>query len=135
MASAHDLDLPNRHLIEPRLDKRPDGAEEIWGVDDVEFTHALRVVVLPDRARLCDVVLHLVEGPEGDVVQVEDSADGFDWVSDLCGGSRETFCEEPFILENESLQETLFRCQRIQLGNVQFPENFNVYRTSFLDAG
>jgi hypothetical protein len=68
MTGTDNLNLLDGNFIKPGFDKRPDGAEQIRGVDDVEFPHAFWIVVLADGAGFREVVLDLVEGSERDVV-------------------------------------------------------------------
>lgn len=54
---AEDVDLLLGSLVEPGLDERPDGGEEVRSVDDEHVAHGLGVVVLANGGRGRHIVL------------------------------------------------------------------------------
>jgi hypothetical protein len=95
--ASYDIDLGHGDLIQPRPDNGPHRREGPRGIDDVEFAHTLWVTILADGGGFKDVIFDVVKVGEGDVVEVEDRAGGFDGVSDGCGACGESFCNEFFV--------------------------------------
>lgn len=78
---AKDIDLLDRHLIQPRLDDRPNSTERPRGIDDVELAHRFGISVLAYGSGLHDIILDAIKVAEGDASEVEDGAESLDWVA------------------------------------------------------
>lgn len=105
---ADNLDLGNRHGVQPSLDDIPSPREHHRRVDDVELAHSLWIVVLPDVGGFCDVVGYVVERQETDVVQVQDRCAGFNGITDGFGACWESIVGELLVLFHEGLDLPVF---------------------------
>lgn len=102
--ASQNRNLGNGNLVEPRLHKSPHSGEQVRRVDDIEFTHAFRVVILSDFGCLANIILDVVKTTESDAVQIENSAGCLDRVTDRSRACGESLIDELLVLPDEMLE-------------------------------
>src|SRR6266542_4055401 len=70
ICATQNVNLLDSHLIQPRLNDRPDGAESPWRIDDIKLAHRLGVPILANRRSLHNVILDTIEVGKRDATQV-----------------------------------------------------------------
>lgn len=132
IAGTEDGDLRHRHRVKPGANDTPDGREAPRCVDDIELAHAFRVAVLTDRTGLVDVFFDPIEGPEADILEIEDCAGRLDRMS-----NRRTACgyavrQELLVLVNELFKHPVLGGGLVQGINVKLPQLLDVHRPAVL---
>ena len=72
------MDFLHGDRVQEALDDTEDGRETPGGVDEVEFSETLRVVVLRDGGRLFDVAVDAGYAADAHAFEVHDRAAGFE---------------------------------------------------------
>lgn len=107
VATAKDVDLLNGDGVEPALDDTPNGGESPRGVDHVQLTQTLRVVVLGDGGGLTDVGVDGGDLGDGDTLEVHDGAAGLEEAAGLAGTGGQAGVGDQFVLDGKVLQHAL----------------------------
>ena len=129
---SENLDLINRHRVQPAFNNRPNSGERPGCVDDIELAHRFRVPVLADRRSGRDVVLHAVEVAEGNAAEVEDGAEGADRVSNHFGADGDASAEGLFVLPNKALELAFLSGDAVEGPDVKEAKPLDVDGTTIL---
>lgn len=127
------MDLGNSDGIQPALDDAPDGRESPRGVDQVELTQALGVVVLRDDGDLADVVVDRGDLGQCDALEIHDAAAGFKQGAGLARAGRETRVRDTLILDGQVREHALSGGDLVHGVQVNSTESLNVQRTAILE--
>ena len=133
--TAHNIDLGDRHLVQPGLDNRPHGRKRPGCINDVKLAHALWVAILPDTGRLKDVILDADKRGNADALEVHDGARGLDGVPNRLGARGQTLGEEFFVLKDEPAELAVLGRDQVECGDVDFAETLDVDGSTVLSGG
>lgn len=126
------MDLADSDGVKETLDNTEDGAEAPGGVDDVELTQALGVVVLGDLGGLTDVAVDGGDAGNTDTLHIHDCAAGLEELAGLARAGGETGVGHLLILGDEVLQHTLAGGDLVHLVEVDLAQLLNVKGTAIL---
>lgn len=94
------------------------------------------IVVLADGAGFLDEILDLPELTHSNTSEVHDGAAGVNHSVVIAHGRADgqPLPQELFIFDNKTLNLAFGRCHRKELGEVQFAQLFDVYRSAILST-
>lgn len=107
VTAAEDVDLGHGHGVEEGLDGTESAAEAPGGIDEVQLSQTLGVVVLRDVGGLLDVSVDGGNAGDSDTLEIHDCAAGLEELAGLAGACGQTGVGQLLVLGDQVLQHTV----------------------------
>ena len=132
VSAVEDVDLANGDRVKEALEGAEHAAEAPRGVDQVQLTEALGVVVLGNIGGLLDVSVDGGHAGDPNALQVHDCAAGLEKLASLAGAGEETWVAQLLGLGHEVLEHAFACCDLVHLVQVDLAQFLNVHGASIL---
>ena len=107
VTTTQNVDLVHGHGVKEALDDTEDAAEAPGGVDEVQLTQTLRVVVLRDVRGLAHVAVHGGNAGDTDALQIHNRAAGLEQLAGLARAGGQPRVGHLLVLGDKVLQHAL----------------------------